>query len=101
MPVERLFAIDPDAHATEEIDNLRWGVLMARKGAVPKDRVINTLGAKDFGSWLEGRRRRSSLVAAKRRRAAHDRDTGRSPRCRQRGGCRNCANCGNPWPTVS
>jgi DNA polymerase (family 10) len=65
-----LFAIDPDAHATEEIDNLRWGVLMARKGAVPADRVINALSAQDFGRWLAGRKRRSSPVATKRRRAA-------------------------------
>jgi DNA polymerase (family 10) len=63
------FAIDPDAHATDEIDNLRWGVLMARKGAVPADRVINALSAQDFGRWLAGRKRRSSPVATKRRRA--------------------------------
>ncbi|HLM13674.1 MAG TPA: PHP domain-containing protein [Reyranella sp.] len=65
-----LFAIDPDAHATDEIDNLRWGVLMARKGAVPADRVITALGAKDFGRWLAGRKQRSSPLATKRRRAA-------------------------------
>jgi DNA polymerase (family 10) len=65
-----LFAIDPDAHAADEIDNLRWGVLMARKGAVPADRVINALGAKDFGRWLAGRKPRSSPLATKRRRAA-------------------------------
>ena len=65
-----LFAIDPDAHATDEIDNLRWGVLMARKGAVPADRVITALGAEDFGRWLAGRKQRSSPLATKRRRAA-------------------------------
>ena len=27
----------------EEIDNVQWGVLMARKGAVPKDRLLNGL----------------------------------------------------------
>lgn len=53
-----LFAIDPDAHATDEIDNVHWGVLMARKGAVPKDRVINALHADDFGRWLKQRKRR-------------------------------------------
>jgi DNA polymerase (family 10) len=29
-----LFSIDPDAHSTDEIDNVGWGVLMARKGAI-------------------------------------------------------------------
>ena len=38
-----LFSIDPDAHSTDEIDNIRWGVLMARKGGVPKARVLNAL----------------------------------------------------------
>jgi hypothetical protein len=28
-----LLSIDPDAHSTDEIDNMRWGILMARKGA--------------------------------------------------------------------
>lgn len=65
-----LFAIDPDAHATGEIDNLRWGVLMARKGAVPSERVINTLGAKEFAQWLEQRKRRSSAVKQRRRKTA-------------------------------
>ena len=43
-----LFSINPDAHSTGEIDNVRWGVLMARKGAVPKERVINALGVRSI-----------------------------------------------------
>jgi DNA polymerase (family 10) len=54
-----LFSINPDAHSTEEIDNIRWGVLMARKGAVPKDRVLNALGLDAFRRHLEKRKRRS------------------------------------------
>jgi len=41
--------IGPDAHSTEEIDNTRWGVLMARKGGVPKERVLNTLSLVGAG----------------------------------------------------
>ena len=52
-----MFSINPDAHSTEEIDNIRWGILMARKGAVPKERVLNTLGRGDFDAYLEKRRR--------------------------------------------
>jgi DNA polymerase (family 10) len=50
-----LFSINPDAHSTEEIDNIRWGVLMARKGAVPKDRVLNALGLREFRAYLKAR----------------------------------------------
>lgn len=53
-----LFSINPDAHSTTEIDNIQWGVLMARKGAVPKERVINALGRTEFRAYLEGRRKR-------------------------------------------
>src|SRR5438270_3685850 len=34
-----MFSINPDAHSTSEIDLVRWGVLMARKGGIPKERV--------------------------------------------------------------
>jgi DNA polymerase (family X) len=30
-----MLSINPDAHATDEIDMTRWGVKMARKGGVP------------------------------------------------------------------
>jgi DNA polymerase (family 10) len=36
-------AINPDAHATGEIALVHWGVEMARKGGVPKERVLNCL----------------------------------------------------------
>ena len=52
-----LFSINPDAHSTAEIDNMQWGVLMARKGAVPKARIVNALGLEEFTAWLKQRRR--------------------------------------------
>jgi hypothetical protein len=33
---------------------------MARKGAVPKDRVLNALGRTDFEVYLRERKRRAS-----------------------------------------
>lgn len=53
-----LFSIDPDAHSSEEIDNIQWGVIMARKGGVPKDRVLNALGLEQFRAHLDARRER-------------------------------------------
>jgi DNA polymerase (family 10) len=51
-----LFSIDPDAHSTDEIDNIQWGVMMARKGGVPKDRILNALSLAQFVAHLEARR---------------------------------------------
>lgn len=61
------FAIDPDAHSTAEIDNVKWGVLMARKGAVPKDRVLNTLGLSAFEAQLQKRKAQRSTHVRKRK----------------------------------
>jgi DNA polymerase (family 10) len=38
-----MMSINPDAHSTGEIDLTHWGVVMARKGGVPADRVLNCL----------------------------------------------------------
>lgn len=37
------FVIDSDAHATTQLDIIRYGVATARRGWVEKDRVLNTL----------------------------------------------------------
>ena len=53
-----LLSINPDAHSTRELDLTHWGVEMARKGGVPKDRVLNCLSKDDLGRYLERRRAR-------------------------------------------
>ncbi|OQW34780.1 MAG: DNA polymerase/3'-5' exonuclease PolX [Nitrospira sp. SG-bin1] len=63
-----LFSINPDAHSTDEIDNVGWGVLMARKGAVPKDRVLNTLNLDQFAAHLA--QRNTTLTSSARSIAA-------------------------------
>jgi DNA polymerase (family 10) len=52
-----MLSINADAHSTEEIDNVRWGVLIARKGAVPKDRMLNALSLADFRAHIERRKK--------------------------------------------
>jgi DNA polymerase (family X) len=61
-----LFSIDPDAHSTEEINNLKWGVLMARKGGVPKDRVLNAFDLAQFTAHLEARKTRRKATTKRR-----------------------------------
>ena len=52
-----MMSINPDAHSTDELDLTRWGVLMARKGGVPKERVLNCLDLKAFAAHLDRRKR--------------------------------------------
>ena len=42
------FVISVDAHSTGALDNLKYGVAMARRGWLRKSEVLNTLGAKAF-----------------------------------------------------
>jgi len=52
-----LMSINPDAHSTDEIDLTHWGVEMARKGGVPKQRVLNCLDLPSFAALLKDRTR--------------------------------------------
>ena len=42
------FVISTDAHSTGELDHLRWGVDMARRGWLTRGEVLNTLDADAF-----------------------------------------------------
>jgi DNA polymerase (family X) len=50
-------SINPDAHSTDEIDLTHWGVEMARKGGVAKQRVLNCLDLPAFAALLKDRTR--------------------------------------------
>lgn len=52
-------SINPDAHSTEGIDHIRYGVHIARKAKFGPGRVLNTLGADELADWLKERRARS------------------------------------------
>ena len=64
-----IFSINPDAHSIDELDLTRWDVLMARKGGIAPERVLNSLNQKEITALLQARR------------AARTRD--RRPRLRQ------------------
>jgi DNA polymerase (family X) len=42
------FVISTDAHSVKALENVRWGIDMARRGWVRKDEVLNTLGVDGF-----------------------------------------------------
>jgi DNA polymerase (family 10) len=47
-----MFAISTDAHHTSAYSNVQWGIAQARKGWVPRERVINSLDTASFLSWI-------------------------------------------------
>jgi DNA polymerase (family 10) len=49
-------AINCDVHAPEDYDNLRFGVMTARRGWCPPDSCINTWPAKRLHAWLKAKR---------------------------------------------
>ncbi|MET0538167.1 MAG: PHP domain-containing protein, partial [Xanthobacteraceae bacterium] len=56
-----VMSINPDAHSISELDLTHWGVEMARKGGVPRDRVLNCLKLSALLSFMKRRRERFSL----------------------------------------
>lgn len=54
-----MMSINPDAHSTDELDLTHWGVVMARKGGVPADRVLNALPLQKLKAHLRHRHRRA------------------------------------------
>jgi DNA polymerase (family 10) len=57
-----MLSINPDAHSIPELDHMRWGVAMARKGGVPADRVLNAMPLPEITRYL--RQKRRSLARA-------------------------------------
>jgi DNA polymerase (family X) len=60
-----IFSINPDAHSIAELDLMRWGVAMARKGGVSADRVVNAFDLRGFSRWLADRRNHTAPPNAK------------------------------------
>ncbi|NLH61754.1 MAG: DNA polymerase/3'-5' exonuclease PolX [Ignavibacteriales bacterium] len=51
-----LFAINQDAHSTDEIRNIGFGIRMAKKGGIQSDRVINYFSYTEFKKFLNRKR---------------------------------------------
>jgi DNA polymerase (family X) len=50
-----ILSIDSDAHRTEELDYVRWGVDQARRGWVEPANVLNTRSREDLLAWVAGK----------------------------------------------
>lgn len=49
-------AINPDAHSTEGISDMQYGVFAAQKGLLTKKMTLNALSCTDFAKYLTSRR---------------------------------------------
>jgi DNA polymerase (family 10) len=54
-----IVSINPDAHSTREIDNVKWGVAMARKGGISPEHVLNCMSAEQFGNFIKQKRQKN------------------------------------------
>ena len=59
-----MMSINPDAHSIRELDHMHWGVLMARKGGVPADRVVNAMPLAEIMQYLRQKRRSFARATA-------------------------------------
>ncbi|MEK7501958.1 MAG: PHP domain-containing protein [Patescibacteria group bacterium] len=46
--------INTDSHASYQMDNMKYGVAMARRGWATKSDILNTLDYNEFMKWLKG-----------------------------------------------
>jgi DNA polymerase (family 10) len=49
-------AVDPDAHATDGFDDMRFGITMARKAWLTKKDVLNCMDVEEIDAWFKARR---------------------------------------------
>jgi DNA polymerase (family X) len=57
-------AIDTDAHSTEQLRFMRYGIDQARRGWLEKRHVLNTMTEPQLQKWLGQRRQRFAKAAA-------------------------------------
>ena len=48
-----LLSINPDAHRKEGLQDMRYGVLMARKGGLTKESCLNAFDLNQFEEWIK------------------------------------------------
>jgi len=56
-----LISIDPDAHALDGYDDIRFGVLAAQKGGLTKENNLSSFSLKQFEGFLADRRKKKKI----------------------------------------
>ncbi len=50
-----LISVNPDAHSTAGINDIRYGVFSARKGGLPKEKCLTCFDLEKFEKWVENK----------------------------------------------
>lgn len=56
-----LISIDPDAHAPEGFDDIKYGVLIAQKAMLTKDRNFSSFGLSEMETYLQNRKQAKNI----------------------------------------
>jgi len=48
-----LISINPDAHATDELEYVKWGVAVGQKGWLTAEQCLNAKSRTEFAEWVE------------------------------------------------
>ena len=51
-----MLAIDCDVHGPEDFDEIRYGVLTAQRGWLPRAQCLNCMDAKALDAWRRKKR---------------------------------------------
>ncbi|WP_231460115.1 MULTISPECIES: DNA polymerase/3'-5' exonuclease PolX [unclassified Pedobacter] len=51
-----LLSVNPDAHRTEGFHDMRYGILVARKGGLSADKCLNAFSLQEITAYFEGKR---------------------------------------------
>jgi len=54
-----LFCISPDAHSASRLDDVRFGIAVARKGGIPAERILNCADAERVAAMFEARQQQA------------------------------------------
>ena len=50
-----MLSINPDAHAMEGYSDMKYGVLVGRKGGLTKEMTLNALSTDEIGNYFDTR----------------------------------------------
>ncbi|WP_209332625.1 helix-hairpin-helix domain-containing protein [Lunatimonas salinarum] len=53
-------SINPDAHETDGFADMRYGVIVGRKGGLTREMTLNTLGVSDLDTYFQQKRQEAS-----------------------------------------
>jgi DNA polymerase (family 10) len=57
-----LLSVNPDAHSTEEFQNIKYGVLVAQKGGLTKEYNLSSYSLSEFENFLQARKKEKNLM---------------------------------------